>query len=96
MVRIHSAEIFKHFTAACKNMGLTIIDIGVVTTPILYFTLHSTPYAHGVMITASHNPSEYNGFKICLNKKSVHGAAIQRIKELLDNYGKEQSNGEYL
>lgn len=80
--REHSHDIFNHFTQACRNEGINIINIGVVTTPIMYFTLHTTPYMHGVMITASHNPAEYNGFKICLNKKSLSGASIQRLREL--------------
>ena len=80
--RASSHEIFNHFTQACRNEGINIINIGVVTTPILYFTLHTTPYTHGVMITASHNPGEYNGFKICLNKKSLSGKAIERIRDI--------------
>ena len=83
--RAHSQEIFNHFTRACKNEGINIINIGVVTTPILYFTLHTTPYTHGVMITASHNPAEYNGFKICLNKKSISGKSIERIRDIVFN-----------
>jgi len=80
--RVHSSEIFKNITNALKSLGVTIIDIGIVTTPIMYFTIHTTPYAQGIMITASHNPGEYNGFKICFNKKSLHGPAIERLKEL--------------
>jgi len=80
--RESSHEIFNHFTQACRNEGINIINIGVVTTPIMYFTLHTTPYIHGVMITASHNPGEYNGFKICFNKKSISGKAIERIRDI--------------
>lgn len=80
--RESSLDIFNHFTQACRNEGINIINIGVVTTPIMYFTLHTTPYIHGVMITASHNPGEYNGFKMCFNKKSISGKAIERIKDI--------------
>lgn len=80
--RSHSEAIFHHFTSACKALGINVIDIGVVATPVLYFTLNTTGYAHGVMITASHNPAEYNGFKICLNQKSLYGKDIQRLGEL--------------
>ena len=92
--RVHSAEIFKNITTALKSLGVTIIDIGIVTTPILYFTIHTTPDAHGIMITASHNPGEYNGFKICFNKKSLHGPAIERLKELTPQT-LPQHHGEY-
>ena len=80
--REHSEDIFEHFTRGCKELGVNIVDIGVVATPVLYFTLNTTGYAHGVMITASHNPAEYNGFKICFNRKSLYGNAIKRIGEI--------------
>ena len=83
--RVHSEEIFEHFVQGCKTLGINIVNIGVVATPVLYFTLNTTGYAHGVMITASHNPAEYNGFKICFNAKSLYGKAITRIGEIASN-----------
>src|SRR2546428_2391974 len=59
--------------------GLDVVDIGVCPTPLLYFALFTLPVGGGVMITASHNPPEYNGFKLCLGKDSLHGAAIQSL-----------------
>ena len=56
--------------------GLDVVDIGVCPTPLLYFALFTLPVGGGMMITASHNPPEYNGFKLCLGKDSLHGAAI--------------------
>lgn len=80
--RVHSEKIFTHFTNGCKALGINVIDIGIVATPVLYFTLNTTGYHHGVMITASHNPAEYNGFKICFKQKSLYGKAIERIGQL--------------
>jgi phosphomannomutase/phosphoglucomutase len=81
--RTHSEKICKHFIEGCKALGINIVDIGVVPTPALYFTINTTGYVHGVMITASHNPAEYNGFKICFNQKSLYGKDITRIGEIV-------------
>ncbi len=62
--------------------GVDVIDIGVVPTPLNYWALHHLPVIGGIQITGSHNPPEYNGFKISLDKASVHGAEIQRLYAL--------------
>jgi len=64
--------------------GLDVVDIGVCPTPLLYYALFTLPVGGGVMITASHNPPEYNGFKLCLGKDSMHGEAIQALKDDID------------
>lgn len=59
--------------------GLNVIDLGLCPTPALYFSLyHLTPGA-GIMITGSHNPSEFNGFKLCVGKETIYGAEIQKL-----------------
>jgi len=64
--------------------GRDVIDIGVGPTPLLYWSLHHLPVAGGVQITGSHNPPEFNGFKLCVGTGSLHGGGIQRLRELLD------------
>ncbi len=64
--------------------GVKIIDVGVCPTPLLYFAVHHFDVAGGVMITASHNPPEYNGFKILAGKSTIHGAEIQRLRALVE------------
>ncbi len=59
--------------------GLDVVDIGVVPTPVLYWTLHHLPVVGGIQITGSHNPPEYNGFKLCVGKESLHGSGIQAL-----------------
>ena len=49
---------------ALNESGVDVIDIGVVPTPLLYWSLHNLPVAGGIQITGSHNPPEYNGFKL--------------------------------
>ncbi len=80
--RLHSAAIKEQLTKAFLDSGMNIIFVGVCPTPVLYFSLFTIPVDAGVMITASHNTKEYNGFKICLGKASVWGTQIQEIKQL--------------
>lgn len=62
--------------------GCDVIDIGMVPTPLLYFSLFSLPVDGGVMITGSHNPKDQNGFKVCVGKTTIYGDEIQRVKEI--------------
>ncbi len=59
--------------------GLPVIDIGVVPTPVMYWALHHLQVIGGIQITGSHNPAEYNGFKLCLGTQSMHGAELQEL-----------------
>ena len=59
--------------------GVDVVDIGVVPTPLLYWSLHKLPVIGGIQITGSHNPPEYNGFKLCVGSDSLHGAGIQGL-----------------
>ena len=63
--------------------GVSVVDIGVVPTPVLYWSLHHLPVIGGIQITGSHNPPEYNGFKLCLGTESVHGHDLQHLLELI-------------
>ncbi len=62
--------------------GCDVLDVGMVPTPVLYFTLFSEPVDGGVMITGSHNPADNNGFKVCLGKSTIFGEHIAEIKRL--------------
>ena len=62
--------------------GVDVVDIGVVPTPTLYWSLHHVGVVGGIQVTGSHNPPEYNGLKLSLGTTSLHGADIQRILEL--------------
>jgi phosphomannomutase/phosphoglucomutase len=66
--------------AGMASAGLHVYDIGVCPTPLLYFSLFHLDVDGGIQITASHNPSEYNGFKICLGKDTLYGTQIQDIR----------------
>ena len=64
--------------------GCDVIDIGVCPTPVLYFSIHHFSQEGGVMVTASHNPAEYNGFKLSLGTQSIHGEQIQEIRRIIE------------
>ena len=64
------------------SCGVNVVDIGIVPTPLLYWSLSHVDVGAGIQITGSHNPPEYNGFKICLGTDSVHGEEIQELREL--------------
>ncbi len=69
------------FTSA----GVNVVDIGVVPTPVLYWSLHNLDVAGGIQITGSHNPPEYNGFKLSIGKESLHGHDLQHLLELIQS-----------
>ncbi len=83
-VRLSSPRIFKSLTRGINDSGCDVVDIGVVPTPGLYFSLFYYDIGNGVMITASHNPKEFNGFKICHNKGTIYGQEIQKLRRLAE------------
>ncbi len=68
--------------AGFNASGCDAVLIGRVPTPVLYHTVFTKDVDGGVMITGSHNPPEFNGFKICLGKQTLFGSQIQEIKEI--------------
>jgi phosphomannomutase/phosphoglucomutase len=66
------------------SAGASVVDIGVVPTPLLYWSLHHLPVVGGIQITGSHNPPEYNGFKLCVGHESLHGEGIESLRVLID------------
>ncbi len=82
--RTSSIDIYNALSKGIVDSGVDIINIGLVTTPMYYFALHMFKATSGIMITASHNPKEYNGFKISFNGKyNAYGNQIQEFKELI-------------
>ncbi len=66
------------------STGCDVIDIGVCPTPVLYFSIHHLEQEGAAMVTASHNPGEYNGFKLCIGTDSIHGKDIQKILTIIN------------
>lgn len=66
------------------DSGRDVIDIGLVPTPVLYFATQNLSTQSGIMVTASHNPAEFNGFKITLAGKPLAGDALQSVRALME------------
>lgn len=67
------------------STGCDVVDIGVCPTPVFYYSIVHFKKEGGVMVTASHNPPEYNGFKLCIDLDSIHGKDIQKIRQIIEN-----------
>ena len=63
--------------------GLQVIDVGMVTTPMLYFAAN-TLTTSGIQVTGSHNPKDYNGFKMVMRGRAIHGEEIQAIARMME------------
>jgi len=83
-VRSSSIEFRDILSNALNSTGCDVIDIGMVPTPVTYFALYHFNADGGVMITGSHNPPEFNGFKISQGTHSLYGKKVQNLKRLID------------
>jgi len=77
--RLSSPHIFKLLSKGLLSTGIDVINIGLITTPMLYFSTFELKTGSGIMITGSHNPPEYNGFKIVINEKTLSSDDIQML-----------------
>ncbi|MBU6467986.1 MAG: phosphomannomutase/phosphoglucomutase [Betaproteobacteria bacterium] len=82
-------------TQGLRESGMNVIDVGMVATPMLYFAAYQFAQFTGVMVTGSHNPPEYNGFKIALGGETLSGDAIQDLRHRIDNNQFTQGDGSY-
>jgi phosphomannomutase / phosphoglucomutase len=82
--RVTSPRLHKAMRSGIMSTGIHIIDVGVVATPLLYFSVFHFDADGGVQITGSHNPPEDNGFKILRGKSTIHGAEIQELRKIVE------------
>lgn len=82
--RLHSPAIRDSLIKGFTESGIDVIDLGMCPTPLQYYTLHRLPVEGGVMITGSHNPPEFNGFKMSVGKGTIFGDAIQDVRKIID------------
>lgn len=75
-----SAALIRGLTAA----GVDVIDVGMVTTPMLYFAA-STLCSSGIQVTGSHNPKDYNGFKMVMAGRAIYGDEIQQLRKTIES-----------
>jgi phosphomannomutase / phosphoglucomutase len=82
--RPSGAKLRDALVTGLTESGVEVVDVGVVPTPLLYWSLFNLGVAGGIQITGSHNPAEYNGFKLCLGTESLHGHDIQELFAHID------------
>lgn len=92
--RISGPSLLKSFQEGVLASGCNVTDLGLVPTPLLYFATFKTKIPDGVMLTGSHNPKNYNGLKIVINKKSMTGQKIEEIKNMISNDNYFNGSGE--
>ncbi|HUG56983.1 MAG TPA: phosphomannomutase/phosphoglucomutase [Candidimonas sp.] len=81
--RLSSPELAQALQAGLMQGGINTIDVGMVPTPLVYFATHTQKTGSGVAITGSHNPSNYNGFKMMMGGKTLYGADIQALHQTM-------------
>src|SRR5512143_2409239 len=86
-VRLSSGAISEELIKGIISTGAGVIDIGECPTPVQYFSLHRLQVDGGVMVTGSHNPPEYNGFKLSIGKETISGEAIQQLRTIIEAGG---------
>mgnify|MGYP001162393805 FL=1 len=88
-----SGELFsKYFSDGLRFVGIDVIDIGVVPTPVVYYATHYFDTGTGVVVTGSHNPADYNGLKLMLAGETLWGDSILKIQSDLTNLHHQDKN----
>ena len=93
--RLTSPTLSKALSKGIMSSGCNVIDIGLVTTPMVYFANYELGTMSGVMITGSHNPAEYNGLKMVVDGKTLTSDAIQSLRVRVETVSYMQGAGEY-
>ena len=83
-VRMSSEWLAEGVIDGIRAEGIDVVDIGVCPTPLQYFSIVHLGLDGGIMVTGSHNPPEYNGFKISVGRETIHGIDIQTLKEIIE------------
>jgi phosphomannomutase/phosphoglucomutase len=82
--RLTSPRLHRALADGILSTGIDVWDVGIVATPVLYYSVFHYDADGGVVITGSHNPGEDNGFKILRGKSTIHGAEIQALKTRIE------------
>ena len=83
--RSSSTRIFEALQRGLHRAGAHVVNLGVVPTPLVYFATFQQGYDGSVQITGSHNPGEYNGFKMMIGRDTLHGETIQELLRLIED-----------
>lgn len=93
-VRLSTPSLIEQFKVGVLSTGIDVINIGILPTPVNYYSMFKLDVAGAVQITGSHNPPEFNGFKMSRNKKSVFGESLQDLREIIEKEDFERGEGD--
>ncbi len=93
--RNSSSNMAEALVNGLMSTGIKVIDIGMVPTPVLYYATKTLDTQSGVMVTGSHNPPDYNGFKIVIADQTLSGDQIQGLRERIEGGKLSQGDGNY-
>ena len=95
--RLSGPSLIEALTEGLLSTGINAIDLGMVATPMVYFATHQTigncQPKSGIMITGSHNPPNYNGFKMVLGGSAIYGDQIQGLRQQIEADDFRQGRG---
>lgn len=93
--RLSGPELSAALAEGLRAAGVDVIDLGMVATPMVYFATHVLETRSGIMVTGSHNPPDYNGFKMVLAGEAIHGATITALYERIISNDLAAGAGQY-
>lgn len=93
--RISSPDLKRGVIRGLRSTGIAVVDIGTVVTPIFYYSTIDFGVSAGIMVTASHNPAQYNGFKVQYGGRTLYGPELQQLKEMMKKGSFEHGTGTY-
>lgn len=83
--RLSSPAVTKSVVEGMVESGARVLTLGLITTPMSYFSMFNLQAVGGIMVTGSHNPPDYNGFKISFGKTTLFGEEIQELKKIIES-----------
>ena len=92
-IRLTTPDLMIHFKNGVLSTGVDIINLGIIPTPVNYFSMFHLGVFGAVQITGSHNPPEFNGFKLSMDKKPVFGDDIQTLYKIIEKNDYEVGEG---
>jgi len=92
-IRLTTPMLIEQFKSGVLSTGIDVINIGILPTPVNYYSMFKLDVAGAVQITGSHNPPEFNGFKMSRNKKAVFGDSIQELRTIIETKDFEKGEG---
>jgi len=93
--RLSGPDLVAALARGIQSTGCNVVNIGMVPTPVLYFSTYHLNTGTGIMVTGSHNPPEYNGLKMMIAGDTLFGDGIQQLYQRLVNDDLESGKGEY-